>query len=318
MTRVLVLGGGPDAERKVSLVSAAAVAEALRLVGEFEVVERTIDRVRRDDLRAMPGDVVFPVLHGAFGEGGPLQELLEADGRPFVGSGSAASRLAMDKAATKAAAVRLGVPTPAFTIFDPRDEGCALPLPVVLKPVHDGSSVGLHLCRDRAEWHAAHAAALADARGNPGRVYMVEQMIHGRELTVGLLDGAPLPIVEIVPADGVYDYEAKYHRDDTRYVVSPALPPGAGEAVQRAAAAVAGALGVRHMARADFILDAAGIPWLLEVNTIPGFTGHSLLPMAARSAGLEMPALCARLVALALRDARSGAALPRTPGRGLE
>jgi D-alanine-D-alanine ligase len=302
-TAVLVLAGGPDAEREVSLVSARCVADALATDARFEVRHEPVGRLDAAALAALPGDVVFPVLHGPFGEGGPMQDLLEAGGRPYVGCGPRAARLAMDKAATKLAALRLGIPTAEAAIFNPADDASPLGLPVVLKPVHEGSSVGLHICRDGAQWDAARGAVLADLRGHPHRVYLLERAIErGRELTVGLLDGRPLAPIEIRPAAGVYDYQAKYHRDDTRYDIAPALPAGVTERIQAQAAALAAALGVRHLARVDFILDPAGVAWLLEINTMPGFTTHSLLPMAALHAGLPFAALCAKLVDLALRD----------------
>lgn len=299
--RVLVLGGGPDAEREISLKSAAGVATALRT--RHEVIEQTIGRVDLPELRAMPGDVVFPALHGFFGEGGPMQDLLEADGRPYVGSGPVAARWCMDKIGTKLAALSLGVPTAPSCLFDPRDEKSPIDPPLVLKPTHDGSSVGLHMCADEEAWKRGRDAARADVSANPFRSYMVERMVRGRELTVGLLGGPgglrALPIIEIGPASGVYDYEAKYHRSDTRYTVGPELPAGVGERVSEAALRLGRHLGVRDLARVDFLLDAQGSAWLLEINTMPGFTSTSLLPKAARAVGLSFEDLCAHLVELA-------------------
>lgn len=300
---VLVLAGGPDAEREISLLSAANVAQSLKESGEFAVEYREIGRLTPDELRGMPGDVVFPVLHGHFGEGGPLQDLLEADGRPYVGSGPRAARLAMDKVATKHAAARLGIPTAELAMLNATDPVCPFTPPVVVKPVHEGSSVGLHICRTPEDWARAYRAASVDMREHPGRVYLVEgAILDGRELTVSVFDGAALPVIEIRPAEGVYDYQAKYFRDDTQYICGPELPVGVTERIQAQASALARALGVRHLARADFILDPVGTAWLLEVNTMPGFTGHSLFPMAARAAGIETPKLCALLVGSAWRD----------------
>lgn len=302
MITVLVLGGGPDAEREVSLVSSRSVASALEASGKCRVEYRVIDRPGASELASMPGDVVFPVLHGHFGEGGPLQDLLESGGRAYVGCGPRAARGAMDKVFTKSVAASLGIRVSPTAILDPRDVDVPLPLPVVVKPVHDGSSVGLHLCRTGEEWARARAAVSADLRSKPERVYLVERLLKARELTAGLLDGEPLPLIEIRPAAGVYDYQAKYHRDDTRYMVGPELPAGVSERVRADASRLARALGVRHLARVDFLLDESGEAWLLEVNTMPGFTEHSLLPMAAGAVGLGMPALTWRLVELALRD----------------
>jgi D-alanine-D-alanine ligase len=302
MRTVLVLGGGPDAERPVSLKSAANVATALRAAGRFEVVEETIERIGLAELRALPGDVVFPVLHGSFGEGGPLQDLLEVDGRPFVGCRPQAARLAMDKMATKLAAARAGIPTAPAQVLNSKDSACPMALPVVVKPVHDGSSVGLHICRDAAAWEKARAAVAEDQQGQPGRTYMIERYISGMELTVGLLAGEPLPIIHIAPAQGVYDYEAKYARNDTRYHVDPVLPAGMDASLKDYAKRLGEAIGIRHISRVDFILDGSGNPWLLEINTMPGCTSQSLVPMAARHRGIEMPELCSSLVEMALAD----------------
>lgn len=304
---VLVLGGGPDAERGVSLESSRCVAEALEAGGRFGVRREVIGAITSGELRSLPGDVVFPVLHGPFGEGGPLQDLLVDDGRPFVGCGPFAARLAMDKMATKLAASRIGVATARAGVANLADDRRPFPLPVVLKPVHEGSSVGVHICRDEAGWTGALAAARADVRDHPGRVYMIEEAIlGGRELTVGILDGRALPVVEIKPAGEFYDYHAKYHSEETRYEVNPPLPGDAATRLAGDAQRLAREMGVRHLCRVDFILGRDGGAWLLEVNTMPGFTTHSLLPMAAREAGLDFSALTGRLTDLALRDRAAG------------
>ncbi|MGP1272795.1 MAG: D-alanine--D-alanine ligase family protein [Phycisphaerales bacterium] len=299
----LVLGGGPDAERSVSLKSSEAVARAIEASGAFEVALEIIDRPA--SLAGFRGEVVFPVLHGAWGEGGPLQDLLIREGRPFVGCGPAAARLCMDKMATKLAAARAGVRTPAAAVLNPTDAACPFAPPVVVKPVHEGSSVGLFICRDER--------SLERAFRPDGAVRMVERLIDGRELTCGLLDRGngleALPLIEISPAEGVYDFAAKYDRDDTRYTLDPVLPePADAGAIRADALRVGRALGVRHLARVDFLLDDDGQHWLLEVNTMPGFTGHSLLPKAAAARGIELPELCAGLCRLALaEDSRTSA-----------
>jgi D-alanine-D-alanine ligase len=270
----------------------------------------------------MPGDVVFPALHGGWGEGGPLQDILESDGRPFVGSMSRAARLAMDKIAAKFVAAQLGVATPPAHVLDWRDPVCPMPLPVVVKPVHEGSTIGLSLCRTPEEWTDARVAIADETqqRDTP-RAYMIEPLIGGprggaRELTVGLLDGRALPIIEIVPAEGLYDYEAKYTRNDTRYVLEPALPPGVAERIKDQTCRIARAMGVRHVARADFLLDDSATAWFLEINTMPGFTDHSLVPKAAAHLGMSMPDVCGSLVRIALRD-HAGAHGGSRAGAGL-
>ncbi len=310
---ILVLGGGPDSEREVSLKSAHAIAQGLRDSGRYAVVHnQTINKLTQAELKQLPGDIIFPALHGGWGEGGPLQDLLEADGRPFVGCKGRAARHAMDKLATKLAAVKLGIPTPEARTLDLRDPACPLAFPVIIKPVHEGSTVGLHVCKSAADWTNA-LATIARERSTPAgdRCYMVESCIShptrpkARELTVGLIDNQPLPVIEITPADGLYDYEAKYTRNDTVYTVEPKLPGRVTETIQRQTADLAKAMGVRHLARADFMLDGDGpdaTAWFLEINTLPGFTDHSLVPKAAAHSGLSMPVLCAKLIELALRD----------------
>jgi len=298
---VIVLAGGPDPERDVSIQSARGVADALRAAG-LDVHERVIDAISAAELAELPGAVVFPVLHGPWGEGGPMQDLLEAGGRPYVGSGPAAARLAMDKLATKLAAANLGIPTAPAAVFGVRDTEPPIELPVVVKPVRDGSSKGVRLIRERSEWDAAWRELSSQDRLP---AHMVERLITGRELTVGLLDRGEglvtLPLVEIAPAEGPYDYAAKYDRDDTVYTVRPELPANIAEQASAYALGLGRALGVRDLARVDFLLDTDGGLWLLEANTMPGFTSHSLLPMAARASGIEMPDLCAGLIESARR-----------------
>ncbi len=301
MTSVLVLGGGPDAERTVSETSANAVAQALAT--SHDVHFELIDRIDVSRLAALPGDVIFPVLHGSYGEGGPLQDTLNQDGRPYVGSGAAASRACMDKIGTKLVAASHRIGTPPAGIYDPRDDKPPMSPPFVVKPTHDGSSVGLYLCHSPDNWLAICDAVRTDIATNPYRSYMIERLVIGRELTVGLIGSSDkleaLPIVEIAPASGVYDFQAKYERNDTRYIVSPELPAGISRSLAEASLQLAEALGVRDLARVDFVLDRAGDAWLLEINTMPGFTPTSLLPKAAHAAGLSFDQLCCRLVSLA-------------------
>ncbi len=295
--RVVVLSGGPDREREISLAGGRCVADALVQAG-YEVVSHQIDTLTPAQVRDLPEGVIFPVLHGPWGEGGGLQRMLEDDERVFVGSGSHAARIAMDKARTLALARELGIPTVASQVYESLPERSPLEPPVVIKPVCEGSSVGVRICRDARAWSRACAQIRTSCEGGP---WLIERFVDGRELTVALLDGRALPIIEIHPHDGTYDYAAKYERDDTVYIVDPALPEGMGTRLCAHSERLAARIGVRHMARADFLLGPEGEVFL-EINTIPGFTSHSLLPMAAQAAGWDMPALCGELVRLAQCD----------------
>ena len=297
MPTVLLLAGGPDAERPVSIDSAEAIRRGLTDAG-CHVEHRLIDAITPDELAAMPGDVVFPALHGPWGEGGPMQDLLERDGRPFVGANAKTARLAMDKLGSKILAASLGARTAVACAFNAHDAEPPLPLPVVVKPVHEGSTVGLFVCRTQDDWRLAHAET-----AQRGVAAMVEPFIAGRELTVGVLTGQTLPIVEITPADGLYDYDAKYQRDDTIYTVDPDLPPGVGEKITRWTASIARAMGAESISRSDWILDNRGDAWFLEINTMPGFTSHSLLPKAAIAAGMTFAQVCAALIEAAKKRA---------------
>jgi D-alanine-D-alanine ligase len=299
--RVLVLMGGPDAEREVSLMSGAEIVRALTSTGTFDVVPLTVLRPTAEELLAEKPDVIFPIVHGPFGEGGPLQEILEAiaqtHGIGYVGPKPQPARVAMHKLATKQVASSVGVRTPRSREVR-RGEPLDLLPPLVLKPSNDGSSVDLRICRSAAEVDVARLEL------EPKREFlMAEEFIAGREMTVGIVDGEVLPIIEIVPAVEFYDYQAKYFRDDTRYVVEPELPAHIAEEMRSATKAVFTALGLRDVARADFMVDERGA-WFLEINTAPGMTTHSLVPMASRHRGVEMPELCARLVRAAMARAK--------------
>ncbi|MDA1007500.1 MAG: D-alanine--D-alanine ligase [Planctomycetota bacterium] len=295
---VLVLMGGPDAERTVSINSGTRVAEALRSTGRFEVRAETIDRINGATLASMAADVILPILHGSWGEGGPLQELLEADGRPYMGSGPTAARLAMDKSATKRIAEQLCVSTPRWQEFRLGDR-VEIDGSVVVKPLNDGSSVGMSFCANQLEAQSA-AEALARTRGRA----LVEQCIKGREITVGMLGDRPLPLIEIIPAVQYYDYEAKYLRNDTQYRIQPAdLSEAAAREATAATVQLMQAMGCKDVARADFIVEGDRA-WFLEINTMPGMTDHSLVPKAAAAAGISFPELCTRLVEMALLRAK--------------
>lgn len=289
---ITVLMGGPDAERDVSLDSGRAVAQGLRETGRFNVTEHIIDNPNAT-LPVEHVDAFFPALHGPWGEGGPLQRLLELTGVPYVGSGPDASALCMDKWATKHALMDLReFRTPHSATFSPT-EICPIQPPVVLKPIDDGSSVDVYICRTEDEISAAQNALSRRTE------ILAERFIAGRELTIGVLDGRLLPIIEIIPGVAFYDYEAKYTRDDTRYEIDPDLPKVFADRCLAMARLAYDTLGCRDLARIDFMCDDTG-PWFLEVNTIPGFTSHSLLPKAAAAAGIDFTELCTQLVECAL------------------
>ena len=310
--RVLVLMGGPDAERDVSIMSGTEVAKALESTGAFNVTALTVDKPTIEDLFAHSPDVIYPVLHGPWGEGGPLQEILETlsalHGIGYVGPKARPAAIAMDKIATKAFASQAGVRTPRARQLrrnDGIDLVTELGAPLVLKPSNDGSSVDLRICRTPQE--IREARALLEVRRE---FLMAEEFIQGREMTVGIVNGEVLPIIEIIPAVEYYDYQAKYFRDDTRYVLEPALDERITAEMRTFTQAIYAAIGLRDVARADFIVDERGA-WFLEINTAPGMTTHSLVPMASRHRGVDMPQLCADLVRAALQRRRANATQPQ-------
>jgi D-alanine-D-alanine ligase len=260
-----------------------------------------------EQLRVGEFDVAFVCLHGRLGEDGTIQGLLEILGLPYVGSGVLASALAMDKVMSKRVFVHEGLETPAFAVLH---AGEPLDLPaitdalggrVVVKPASEGSSVGMSIVHEPSELPAAVEKAFMH-----DQAVIVEAFVAGVELTVGVLgndDAIALPTLEVVPEHEFYDYESKYTPGMSAHIIPARVSEGAREACQAVAVAAHRTLGCRGMSRADFIVDDAGTPYLLEVNTIPGMTRTSLLPDAARAAGIEFPDLCERLVAFALEDA---------------
>lgn len=304
--KIMVLAGGPDREREVSLASGAQVASALREAGH-EVIERDMgpdDLAVLDEFTAWGGEICFPIFHGRWGEGGPAQAILDERGVKYVGCREAAARLCSDKTRTKQVLLDAGLPTPAFELIDCSGAAAGgdypgkLSPPAVVKPNDDGSSIDLAICHTAAQLDAAWAEL-----SSRNDTLLVERFIAGRELTVGVIegeDGGPvaLPPIHIVPATEFYDYGAKYVRDDTQYHFD-FLSPELDVQLRQLAADTFSALGCRHLSRVDLFLDGADRPWVIEVNTLPGFTTHSLLPMAARKMGLDMPALVDRMVRLA-------------------
>ena len=331
--KVLVLAGGPDRERDVSLQSGQTIARSLKEAGH-DVLLRDIqphDLSALDEFSQWRGDCVFPALHGGWGEGGGLQSILDERGVKYVGCRTEAASLCMDKYRTKAALFDKGLPTLPFELIG-KDDTPKVDLPYVLKAPREGSSIDLFICKDEAKAQAA----LKDLFTRHEKI-MVERFCKGMEITVGVLEGeaqgtgdrgqgtanaraaglgpsAPsvaertihaLPPIRIVPAVEFYDYEAKYTRNDTQYVLDPekiGLSLGELEGLGVIAVEAFKTLGCRHLSRIDFIVDEQKRPWVLEVNTLPGFTSHSLLPMAAAHSGLPLPKLVDRLVRMALAE----------------
>lgn len=284
---VAVLKGGFSAEREVSLESGAAIAKGLRQAG-YVVTE--IDVTSPDFTVPAGVEAVFIALHGTFGEDGGAQARLTELGLPYVGAGVEASRIAFDKILTEECLLKAGVPVPASEILQRGDDPTMEP-PVAVKPPRQGSSVGCSLVFSEDEW----PLALADAWQYDDEI-MVQRFIPGREFTVGVVDGQVLPIVEIVTAAGWYDYTAKYKVDTTRYVVPAELDGDVTAQMQKLALATFTALGARGFGRVDVRMTPEGGMYVLELNTIPGFTSHSLLPKAAAAAGIEFPVLCDRIM----------------------
>ena len=300
-TRVLVTFGGSGGEHEVSCASGNAVASALRSSGEFDVDVLHLTADDADALltavHSLKPDVVFPVFHGPWGEGGTVQQLLDSANQPFVGTHSDASRLAMDKHATKERAVEVGLDVIEGHVVNRSCQTPPWPAPWVLKPLDDGSSIDLFVCRREEDAHAAWSTYFE--RRERG---LLERFVDGTELAVAMLDGETLPFVSIHPADGVYDYDAKYERGDTHYVTDPVIPDNIRAAAIDACRRLWKALNLRHLARVDFLIDG-DVPRMLEVNTMPGFTATSLYPKAAIAAGMTFETLAARLVRSAVDDA---------------
>jgi len=292
--RVAVLKGGPSSEREISLRSGAAVAGGLRTAGytvdEIDVTGRTLN---------LPSGIeaVFVVLHGEFGEDGQVQSILNARGIPYTGSGANASRTSCDKRLSKTLFDRTGIPNAAWAVVR-QGQPCPLPFPVVIKPPRQGSTIGIHCVRTAEDW----AGALKDALNYDDQI-LVEAYIPGRELTVGLVGHDALPAIEVVAEQGWYDYQAKYHsKGATQYLTPAPLTEDQSQQCRELSLKVFRTLGCRGMGRVDFRLTPEGTFFVLEMNTIPGFTETSLLPKAARSVGIEFPALCDRILQQAQID----------------
>jgi D-alanine-D-alanine ligase len=290
--QIAVLMGGPGAERAVSLNSGAAVAKALRSLGA-DVIEVDVTGAHFE----IPAGthLAFNIIHGTFGEDGQLQSILDARGIPYTGEGEAGSRLAFDKIESKKRFVAAGVPTAKWEIVQ-KGSAPSLPLPFVVKPPREGSSVGVHIVQDTV----ALDAALEDCFARDHEV-LVEEFVQGSELTVGIVGDEAFPIVEIVPKVDFYTYENKYTKGASDYYCPARLDAETTKRVQEAALAAHRSLGLEVYSRVDVLLDAAGNPYVLEVNTIPGMTETSLLPKGAAAVGVGFPELCERIAALSLQ-----------------
>ncbi len=290
--KVAVLLGGPGPEREVSLRSGAAVARALRALGalvqEVDVKDLSLSLPK-------PIDLAYNMIHGTFGEDGQIQAILQRQGIPYTGEGIAGSQLAFDKILSKRKFDEDGVPTARWHVIaagqKPRFE-----VPFVVKSPRQGSSVGVHIIKDAAELDAA----LEDCF-QFGEAVIVEEFFSGRELTVGILGDVALPVIEIVPREGFYDYQHKYTKGASEYFVPAPIGEEATQAVQYAALAAKRALGLEIYSRVDVILASDGRLNVLEINTIPGMTETSLLPKAAAAAGLDFPALCEQIASLSMQ-----------------
>ena len=302
--RVALLAGGKSGEREISLASGEGARHALEEAG-FDVT--VLDPAEKEDLKRLidgPFDVAFLCLHGKYGEDGTMQGLLEIIGLPYTGSGVWSSALAMDKAKAKVYYERDGIPTPPSIVLHAGEEFAAadviraLGSHCVVKPGTEGSALGVYIVEG--------AEAVADAVKKALEIddeVLIERYIKGKELTVAVIGGdhpQALPIIEIVPKSDFYDFESKYAPGGSQHLCPAPLAPDVAAMVQDLAVRAHESLSCRGMSRSDFILEEDGSCWTLETNTIPGMTGTSLLPDAARAAGMSFPELCTKLIQIAL------------------
>lgn len=303
--RVALLMGGWSTEREVSLWSGKGVLEALHKRG-VDVTAIDADREAILTLGKQGYDRAFNVLHGTGGEDGTVQAALELQGVPYTGSGVLASALAMDKLRTKRIWRAEGLPTPDYVVIESDEQaiaaGDALGYPYFVKPAAEGSSVGVTKVKSAATAVEAFHTARGDREGRE-RVVMAERFVDGGEFTCAVVDGQVLPLIRIVPAAEFYDYHAKYISDDTRYHCPAGLQPEHESAIAVQCLRAYELIGARGWARVDFMLDRKGQPWLIEVNTVPGMTSHSLVPMAAHAAGMSYEDLCWALLETTLEKA---------------
>ncbi|TAM10209.1 MAG: D-alanine--D-alanine ligase [Nevskiaceae bacterium] len=312
--RVAVLMGGWSAEREVSLWSGKNVTEALQAKGVDAVA---VDCDRRRVLHLADEGFVraFNVLHGTGGEDGTVQAVLELQGIAYPGCGVLASALTMDKVQTKRLWQAAGLPTPGWrgvaSVADAHAAAAAFGYPFILKPTAEGSSVGVSKVHGAAEVEAAFHAAWGDGvtsgRRPAGHAVIAESFVTGGEYTASIIDGAALPLIQIEPDGEFYDYHAKYLSDRTRYHCPVDLDPAHEVELRQVCLQAWEAVGGSGWGRVDFILDATGKPALIEINTVPGMTSHSLVPMAARANGMDFPTLCWTILETSLSPAEGAA-----------
>ena len=302
--KIAVLMGGPGSERDVSLATGRGVSKALRSLG-VEVVDFDV----RDENFPLPKDVdlAFITIHGTFGEDGQLQKILEDRGVPYTGDGVEESRIAFDKLLTKEKFRQHNVVTPEWEVVD-ADQRPKIPVPLVVKPPRQGSTVGVVIVKNQSELDSAMAEA-----GKYDRKLLVEKFVSGRELTIGILGDQALPILEIIPKGGFYDFNNKYPflnpqaGGGAEHVCPAKIDPGKTKKIQELALQAFRALGLVVYGRVDVLLTDAGDPFVLEVNTIPGMTEASLLPEAAAAVGINYVDLCLRIIELSrARRERAG------------
>ncbi|MCX5713687.1 MAG: D-alanine--D-alanine ligase [Candidatus Omnitrophica bacterium] len=307
--KIGVLMGGPSAEREISLKSGKAIFKALLERGiNVEAIDITTDSIKENAqlLRSRGIDCAFLALHGCFGEDGQIQGILEGVGIAYTGSGVLASRLAMDKIASRRIFEQKGLNVPRYKVLEKNVPKARFALeedfsfPLVVKPASNGSSIGLSIVDGEGSFSDAIENAF-----NFDRKIIIEEYLRGREVTVGILDERPLPVIEVIPKRRFFDFEAKYQSGLTEYVVPAELEFSVARAAQDAAQRAHKLLGCSGCSRVDIILNKDSIPFILEVNTIPGFTATSLLPKAAGAAGIDFGQLCIRLIELAYEKTKT-------------
>ena len=289
MGKVAVLLGGKSSEREISLMSGTAVLEALKRQGvdahAFDTAERDLSDLARERFER-----VFVVLHGRYGEDGTVQGALDLMGIPYTGSGVMACALAMDKWRTKLIWKAVGIPTPRFEVLTGASDldACAekLGLPLVVKPAREGSTIGLTRVIEASQMQDAYREACRH-----DELVLAEQFVDGPELTAAILGDQSLPLVRIEAPQKNYDYHAKYFSDETQYFCPSGIDPGLEKKITDLCAEAYRVIGCKGWGRVDVMVDAGGEPWVLEVNTVPGMTGHSLVPMAAKAAGMSFDSL---------------------------